>query len=145
MTRFAAPSTFNVLALLIGFGAQPPRSLAAPSMPAIPHAVQSAGVGKKACDFIGKAEAESIVGASLVVHRVKDDECWYRESGFTNPTAPHNKQVYLNIWRTATPNPDDVNTTRVNITSREPTATITNVTDFADAALWTWTPGAGRF
>jgi hypothetical protein len=105
---------------------------------------QNIALNKKPCDFITKAEAESIVGASLVVRRNTDDECWYVESGFTDPAGPRNRQVFVNIWRSATPQRDDVSTTRANIAARQRTAVTRDVPGFADAALWTWTPGAGR-
>jgi hypothetical protein len=96
---------------------------------------------QRPCSLLTKAEAELIVGASLVVHRDNNEECWYVEDGFTNPTGPRNRQVYLNIWHNATPQSDEVNIHRQRIA-----ATVTrDVPDFADAALWTWTAGMGRF
>jgi hypothetical protein len=137
MNRRAARSAAELFLFFIAFGIAPQRSTAHPrvggSLPAA-----------KACSLVTKAEAESIVGASLVVHRSTDDECWYVESGFTKPAAPHDKQVYLNIWHYDTPQPDDVSTTRANIADRQPTAVTTDLPGFADAALWSWMPGAGR-
>lgn len=96
---------------------------------------------QKPCSLLTKAEAEFIVGASLVVHRDNNEECWFVEDGFTNPTGPRNRQVYLNIWHNATPQSDEVNIHRQRIA-----ATVTrDVPDFADAALWTWTASMGRF
>jgi hypothetical protein len=50
----------------------------------------------------------------------------------------------LNIWHFATPQRDDVRTTRANIADRQPTAVTRDLPGFADAALWSWMPGAGR-
>lgn len=96
---------------------------------------------QRPCSLLTKAEAEFIVGASLVVHRDNNEECWFVEDGFTNPTRPRNRQVYLNIWHNATPQSDEVNIHR----QRLATTVTRDVSDFADAALWTWTPGMGRF
>src|SRR5437762_7723375 len=99
MNRRAVRSAAELLLFFIPFGIAPQRARA------------QAG---KACSLVMKAEAESIVGASLVVRRSTDDECWYVESGFTKPAAPNDKQVYVNIRHSATPQPEDVNTTRAN-------------------------------
>ncbi|MGA8757060.1 MAG: hypothetical protein WB611_12185 [Stellaceae bacterium] len=108
------------------------------------YAQGNAASNQKPCSFLTKSEAESIVGASLVIRRNTDDECWYVESGFTKPGGPRNKQVYLDIWRTSTPQRDDVITTRANIADRQPAAVTRDLPGFADAALWSWMPGAGR-
>jgi hypothetical protein len=129
MTRRAARPAAEILLFFLVFAIVPQRARA------------QAG---KACTLVTKAEAESIVGASLVVHRSTDDECWYVESGFTKPAAPHDKEVYLDIWRYDTPQPDDVSMTRANIAEREPSAITRDLPGFADAALWSWRPGAGR-
>jgi hypothetical protein len=138
VNRFAPKSLVKVLLLFIAFGvARPQRTQAHPQAGG---SLQAA----KPCSLVTKAEAESIVGASLVVRRNTDDECWYVESGFTDPAGPRNRQVFVNIWRSATPQRDDVSTTRANIAARQRTAVTRDVPGFADAALWTWTPGAGR-
>jgi hypothetical protein len=38
---------------------------------------------EKPCNFLKKAEAESIVGASLVARRDNDGECWFVQDGFS--------------------------------------------------------------
>jgi hypothetical protein len=138
VNRFALKSLVKVLLLFIAVGAARPQR--AQAYPQAGGSLQAA----KPCRLVTKAEAESIVGASLVVRRNTDDECWYIESGFTNPAGPKNKQLYLNIWHFATPQRDDVRTTRANIADRQPTAVTRDLPGFADAALWSWMPGAGR-
>ena len=138
MNRFVPKSLVKVLLLFIAVGVARPQR--AEAYPQAGGSLQAA----KPCSLVTKAEAESIVGASLVVRRNTDDECWYVESGFTDPAGPRNRQVFVNIWRSATPQRDDVSTTRANIAARQRTAVTRDVPGFADAALWTWTPGAGR-
>jgi hypothetical protein len=82
VNRFALKSLVKVLLLFIAVGAARPQR--AQAYPQAGGSLQAA----KPCSLVTKAEAESIVGASLVVRRNTDDECWYIESGFTDPAGP---------------------------------------------------------
>ena len=104
-------------------------------------------VGEKPCDFVTKSEAESILDESVVARRDGDYQCWFVQDGFTSK-APANKQVSLSVWYFTSPHADDVNERRADIAKYGRTATtvVKDVADFADAAIWTWTPGwGGRF
>lgn len=109
------------------------------------YAQGNAASNQKPCSFLTKSDAESILRHSVVMHRDNDYECAFVQDGFTAGTGPNSKQVSLSIWRSATPKPDDVSTRRASI-ARDRTAhfVVTDVADFADAAIWSWTPGWGR-
>ena len=109
------------------------------------YAQGNAASNQKPCSFLTKSGAESILGHSVVMRSDNAYECWFVQDGFTGGTGPNSKQVHLSIWRSATPKPDDVSARRASIAS-DHTAhfVVRDVADFADAAIWSWTPGWGR-
>jgi hypothetical protein len=52
----------------------------------------NAGPGKKACDFLSKADAEAILGQPAELRSNSFFDCWYVETGWTNK-PPQNKIV----------------------------------------------------
>jgi hypothetical protein len=109
------------------------------------YAQGNAASNQKPCSFLTKSDAESILGHSVVMHSGNDYECWFVQDGFTGGTGPSSKQVHLSIWRSATPKPDDVSSRRASIASdRTAHFVVRDVADFADAAIWSWTPDWGR-
>jgi hypothetical protein len=99
------------------------------------------------CSFLPQAEAEAILGESVVSRSDSASNCSFVQKNFAGGTGPNNKQVSLSIWRSASPKADDVNARKADI-ARDPTMarTITKeVPDFADAAIWSWMPNWGRF
>ncbi|MGB2667852.1 MAG: hypothetical protein WAK48_27915 [Candidatus Acidiferrum sp.] len=109
------------------------------------YAQGNAASNQKPCNFLTKSNAESILGHSVVMRSDNAFECWFVQDGFAGGTGPNSKQVHLSIWRSATPKPDDVSARRASIAS-DHTAhfVVRDVADFADAAIWSWTPGWGR-
>ena len=124
---------------------QPPQPLPKTVVPAAPPP-QNAALNQKPCNFLTKAEAESILGKSVVQRTDSDYECWFVQNAFAGGTRANNKQIDLSIWRSPAPKPDDVNSRRVGIAGNRGMAGIAvrDVADFADAALWSWTPRWGR-
>jgi hypothetical protein len=139
MNRFAPKSLIEVLVLLIAFGvARPQRAHARPQAGA-------AGPAEKPCAFLTKAEAESILGRTVVMRSDAASECWFVQEGFTGGTGPNSKQIHLSISRSASPKADDVTRTRAYI-ANDHTAqyAVKDVAGIGDAALWSWIPGWGR-
>lgn len=101
---------------------------------------------EKPCNFLTKAEAESILGESVVLRRDIDSDCWFVQNAFAGGTGANNRQISLSIWHFPAPKPDDVNSRRAGIAGNRGMAgvTVRDVADFADAALWSWTPRWGR-
>ena len=109
------------------------------------YAQGNAASNQKPCSFLTKSEAESILGHSMVLRSNNDYDCSFVQDGFTGGTGPNSKQISLSIWRWATPKPDDVNERRADIArDRMAHYVVTDVPDFADVAIWSWTPGWGR-
>jgi hypothetical protein len=108
---------------------------------------QNAALNQKPCNFLTKADAESILGQSVVQRSDSNYDCWYVQDGFAGGTGANNKQIQLSIPRTTSPNADAVNKARAGIASdRTMSATVSrDVADFADAAIWSWTPRWGSF
>lgn len=136
MTSIIAPQK-------VAGAAQPPPKTVVPAVPP----PQNAALNQKPCNFLTKAEAESILGESVVQRRDSDYECWFVQNAFAGGTGANNKQIDLSIWRSPAPKPDDVNSRRAGIAGNRGMAGIAvrDVADFADAALWSWTPRWGRF
>jgi len=130
--------------------APPVPKTAAPAEQPLPKTVvpvapppQNVALNKKPCDFITKSDAESILGATVEARRDGPYECSFEEPGFTSK-APKNKQVSLSVWYSASPDPGQYAVMRKNIADhKDAAAVMKEVTDFADAAIWTWTPGWG--
>src|SRR3954471_7397727 len=98
------------------------------------------------CSFLSKAEAESILGEPVVQQASSASLCRYIQNGYAGGTGPNNKQLSLAIAHSPSPNADGVNSRRTTI-ARDPAligVTVRDVTEFADAALWSWTAGWGR-
>jgi hypothetical protein len=131
-------------------GAAATKAALPPPAPPVPKTVvpaapppQNIALNKKPCDFITKSDAESILGATVEARRDGPYECSFEEPGFTSK-APKNKQVSLSVWYSASPNPGQYAVMRKNIADhKDAAAVMKEVTDFADAAIWTWTPGWG--
>jgi hypothetical protein len=87
-----------------------------------------------------------MLGRSVVMRADNDYECWFVQEGFAGGTGPNSKQVHLSIWRYASPKADDVMKTRASI-ANDHTAqfAVKDVAGIGDAALWSWTPGWGKF
>jgi hypothetical protein len=119
--------------------APPVPKTAAPAAPP----PQNIALNKKPCDFVTKSDAESILGATVEARRDGPYECSFVETGFTSK-APKNKQVSLSVWYSASPDPGQYAVMRKNIADhKDAAAVMKEVTDFADKAIWTWTPGWG--
>lgn len=97
---------------------------------------------KKPCEFITKAEAESILGQTVQLSKDNAYQCLFVEPGFIN-RAPKNKQVSLSIWRSQTPLPNDWEERRKDLLNQKPPQVAQELTDFADGAMWS--PVAGAF
>jgi len=97
---------------------------------------------RKPCDFLTKSEAESIVGLPLETRANTTYTCWFIEPGFTG-APPKNKQVSLRIFRSPSPQVNDLAERRRELANRHPVPVVKDITDFGDAAIWTWTPGLG--
>jgi hypothetical protein len=98
------------------------------------------------CSFLTKAEAESILGEPVVQQAASGSLCRYLQNAYAGGTGPNNKQLSLAIAHSPSPNAEGVNSRRASI-ARDPGlvgVAVRDVTDFADAALWSWTPGWGR-
>ena len=97
-----------------------------------------------ACSFLTRSQAESILGARLQVPTRTNWVCYFFQVGFVEGAGPNNKQVKLEIEDSSSPDPDRVNWSRGQIAKGHPApAVVRDVADFADAAIWTWTPGWG--
>jgi hypothetical protein len=143
MNRLAAKALVEVLALFIVFGITPQRARGYPQQEPRPRTPQPS---ETPCNFVTKSDAESMLGRSVVMRADNDYECWFVQEGFTGGTGPNSKQVHLSIWRYASPKADDVMKTRASI-ANDHTAqfAVTDVAGIGDAALWSWTPGWGKF
>jgi hypothetical protein len=96
-----------------------------------------------ACSFLTRPEAESILGESVVGQSATDNNCWFAQVGFNAGEGQKNKQVQLVIFRSASPQPGNVSARRALLESQSERVEIVvrDVADFADAAIWVWTPG----
>lgn len=111
--------------------------------PAQSNRPQNAALNKKACEFITKSEAETILGKAVVARESNAFECSFREAGFTSK-PPLNHQVDFSIWYSASPDPNDYAVRQKNIADYPtPSQVVTSVPGFGDAATWIWVPGWG--
>jgi hypothetical protein len=109
------------------------------------YAQGNAASNQKPCRLLTKSEAETILGHSVVLRNDSAYDCSFVQDGFIGGTGPNSKQVSLSIWRSAMPKPDDVSTRRASIASDHTShLAVRDIADFADAAIWSWTPGWGR-
>jgi hypothetical protein len=98
------------------------------------------------CNSLTKAEAESILGEPVVQQASSPLLCRYIQNGYAGGTGPNNKQVSLAIAHSQSPSAEGVKSRRAAIardTALEGVE-VRDVTDFADAALWSWTTRWGR-
>lgn len=139
MNRFASKSLIEALVLFIACG------VARPQHPRAQPQAGAAGPAEKPCAFLTKAEAESILGHTVVLRSDTANQCWFVQDGFTGGTGPNSKQVDLIIQRSASPKADDVTKARASI-ANDHTAqyAVKDVAGIGDAALWSWIPGWGR-
>jgi hypothetical protein len=96
-------------------------------------------LNKKACDYLSKTEAESLLGATMEANTQSPFECRFLNVGFTN-RPPNNKQVDFNVWFWSTPQPKIFADTKAYLARF---GTTTDVPNFADAAVWFWNPTTG--
>src|SRR6185295_19834185 len=98
------------------------------------------------CSLLTKAEAESILGEPVVQQASSASLCRYIQNGYVGGTGPNNKQLSLAVAHAQSPNVEGVKSRRTAIardTALEGVM-VREVTDFADAALWSWTTRWGR-
>src|SRR5207249_2795622 len=94
---------------------------------------------KKACDFVTKSDAESILGQPVEMGVNNAFECSFIETGRANKVQF--KQVSLNVRFEASP--DDYAVARKNISDHQgATEVVKEVPNFSDAAIWRWIPPA---
>ena len=104
---------------------------------------QNAALNKKACDFLSKSDAESILGQSVELRATNATQCWYVETGWTNK-PPKNKHVRFEAWFWTTPQFDQFAETRKYLVEHPPpSAVVKEVRDFGDAAIWLWAGSGG--
>jgi hypothetical protein len=104
---------------------------------------QNVALKKRACDFITKSDAESILARPVVSRGDGVFDCSFVETGFTSK-PPKNHQVSLSVWYSASPDPGEYAVIWKNTADyKDAAAVMKEVTSFADAATWTWTPGWG--
>ena len=96
-----------------------------------------------ACEFLSKAEAESILGTPVKLHAQNPYECWY--VGSVNWPV-NNKMVHLVAGILSSPDPNSYVESKKAWTTPpygDPGAVITDIPNFEDAALWTWAGTGG--
>jgi len=98
------------------------------------------------CNLLTKAEAESILGEPVVQQAASATLCRYIQNGYVGGTGPNNKQVALAIARSQSASVEAVKSRRTAIARDTALAgvSVRDVTDFADAALWSSTARWGR-
>jgi hypothetical protein len=103
---------------------------------------QNEALKKKACDYLTKAEAESISGVPMVPGADSPFSCSFRSVGFTN-SPPNNKQVALSFWFWPSPDANDWAAAKKGIASYPVNSSVVvrDVLDFGDAAIWVSSPG----
>jgi len=125
----------------------------------VPQAAASTGeipaLNKKACELVTKADAESILGTTVEPNtrgggdglETPESWCRYSEIGYTE-RPPKNKDLHVMLWTSRFPNPNHYILRLKHIGDvpqcrgcNFPKPTITQMSDFADAAMWVWYPG----
>jgi hypothetical protein len=101
---------------------------------------ENLALNKKACDFVTKADAESILGVAVEPREHDAFQCSFVSVGFTNK-APNNKQVRVKAWFWSSPQPKAFTEAKQGLAQFLRVGTATDIQGFADAALWFWTPG----
>jgi hypothetical protein len=105
-----------------------------------PKIAQNSALNKKACDFITKSDAESILGQPVEMNINNTSVCSFIETGSANKVKPI-KQVHFYVRFNSSP--DDYAVARKNISDhQEATEVVKEVPNFADAAIWRWIPPA---
>ena len=100
-------------------------------------------LNKKACDFLSKAEAESILGQPVEQRTNNPTQCWYVETGWTNK-PPKNKHMRFEAWFWTTPQQAQFAETRKQLVDHPvPSAVIKDVPGFGDVAMWLWAGSGG--
>jgi hypothetical protein len=79
-----------------------PVTAAQQQRPSQPQSAATAGTDKKACDFLSKEEAESILSQPVELKADYPKQCQYVEVGFTNK-PPKNKLVSIGASTSSTP------------------------------------------
>jgi len=102
----------------------------------------NAALNKKACDFVTKAEAESILGVAVEPRTQNAYQCAFAGVGFTN-RPPNNKQVSVKVSFWTSPQPKAFADVKQGLAQFANRGTATDIANFADAALWFWAPGSG--
>jgi hypothetical protein len=113
--------------------------LIAATVPPQAQSSTNAVSNKKVCDFLSKAEAESILGQPVELRDNNPYPCKYVEIGWTNK-PPKNRVVSLSTFSSATPKPNHYADAKKNAACFQ---VVKEVPDFADAAVWLWIPGFG--
>lgn len=132
--RMKRCTTISLLVPCLFVTASGRHALAAPAQGAAPT--------RKACDFLTKADAEALLGAT-VQDRSQGADCLFVETGWTNK-PPRNKAIRFGLTDSALPQPDEVvNLRRNNEQYLPPGGFIRDISGFADAAYWLWIPGFG--
>jgi len=107
---------------------------------------QNVELKKKVCDFLSKADAESILGTTVEAKGDTAYRCDFVETGFTG-NVPKGKQVLLSVWYWASPQANVLAEVRKGIPYSlgiPPRPMVTNdLPNFADAAIWTWFENGG--
>jgi hypothetical protein len=105
-------------------------------------AAQAQVLPRRACDFLDKTQAAQILGVA-VEDRSQGLDCWFVQTGWTNK-LPNNKAIRFGLVYYPSQRPDDFIDTRKNSREYLPDGgALTEVGDFADAALWLWIRGFG--
>ena len=100
---------------------------------------------KGSCDYITQSEAEAILGTTVGPTRDDRFGCWFGQTGWQNE-PPNNKSVRLNVWNWSSPQVNWYADQRKKRTATKVAGKVVkDVPDFADAAIWTWSPGYGVF
>ena len=116
-----------------------PVTAAQQQRPSQPQSAATAGTDKKACDFLSKEEAESILSQPVELKADYPKQCQYVEVGFTNK-PPKNKLVSIDASTSSTPQPNEYVEAKKNVASFQE---VKEVSDVGDAAVWLWIPGFG--
>jgi len=116
-----------------------PVTAAQQQRPSQPQSAATAGTDKKACDFLSKEEAESILSQPVELKADYPKQCQYVEVGFTNK-PPKNKLVSIGASTSSTPQPNEYVEAKKNAASFQE---VKEVSDVGDAAVWLWIPGFG--
>src|SRR5207249_4973867 len=104
---------------------------------------QNVALNKKACDFLSKSDAESILGQPVEQRTNNPTQCWYVETGWTNK-PPKNKHLRFEVWFWTTPQFAQFAETRKYLVDYPPpSAVVKNVPDLGDAAIWLWAGSGG--